>query len=128
MPRRVLDNGAVRGLAIVMAIAVGTAGVLPAATALACAAGQEMPCAAEDAGGDAPRLERACCCVRVPDGHERRAGDPAELRGHDSTPAAARAMVALAAPLHRTDLRAPTGHRTWVPPPSLLEARTAFLI
>jgi hypothetical protein len=123
MPRHVVDNRTVRALVLLLVVSTGAAGVRPAA-----AAREEMAClSAGDQTPPTSRVERACCCVEVPDGAAHRPPDTTGLRSSDEVATAppreaGRTGVALPG-----DLVSRAAFRVWVPPPTLLQARTAFL-
>jgi hypothetical protein len=123
MSRGVLDNRTVRALFLLLVVSTGAAGVRPAA-----AAREQMAClTSDDRTPPTSRVERACCCVEVPDGAAHRPPDTTGLRSSDDAVAitpreAGRTRVALPG-----DLVSRAAFRVWVPPPTLLRARTAFL-
>ena len=82
-------------------------------------------CAGED--DDGPRLERACCCLEVPDTKHSRPADVTGLRPPNDPD------VELARPAGAGDVPQPVVRRFLPPPrpisrppPTLLEARTSF--
>jgi hypothetical protein len=84
-------------------------------------------CPGEAEADEAPKLERACCCVEAPDDKPVRPADLAGVRpGHDGADELARPAdsVELAHPVVRDHL--PPPRPVSRPPPSLLEAGTSL--
>ena len=87
-----------------------------------------MDCCAAEAAGEAPRLERACCCVEVPDEKPVRTANLAGVRpGHDGGVELARVAEAIDLPRPTVREHLPPPRPAPRPPPTLLEARTTFL-
>ena len=119
-----LDPGSLRPIAILLVMTLAALGPRAGACPGSVAA---MDCCAGEADDASPRLERACCCVEVPD---EKQGRPADLTGvrpaHDASVELAWAAESGLVPWAVARDPLPPPRPTPRPPPTLLEARTSF--